>query len=373
MNGLISRETILAEVRTLLNKPGYSKEDNARADTLLSLADRLSPGGAKGSPVAGAEVRKFEESIRKTASMNNNSQLQAEFRDLGLSDGGYLVPAGFRDQLNNAMKHYDALWDPDVCTRIDTKASYTLSLPYMDDTANSAVAVADFAASTETDPTLYNIVLPATPQYRSGFVKVSVQALQDMAFKPLDFLARSFAIRYGRGIGPVLVSALLSGAQLGATATGDQNSATTSGVTQVGYQDLIALRTSINAAYRATEKVFWLMNDNTLAAIDSLADKNGRPIIRPQYTPEGYRLLLGYPVGLCPSMPDIGASKTPIAFGATGYFVTRATEEVPIFPLIERFMDNLEVGFQSCMCANGALLCATSADSPVKFLQNAAS
>jgi len=36
-------------------------------------------------------------------------------------------------------------------------------------------------------------------------------------------------------------------------------------------------------------------------------------------------------------------------------------------------MDNLEVGFQSCMSANGALLCAEGTDSPIKLLQNASS
>jgi HK97 family phage major capsid protein len=374
MNGLISRDTILAEVRALLSKPGYSKEDNARAETLMNLADRLGPnGGGNGSPVGDAEYRKFEASIRQCAFMKSDKATKAAFRDLGLSDaGGYLIPAGFRRQLLDAMKAFDALWSEDVVTRVDTKASYTCVLPFLDDTGEAAVATADFGTSSESDPILYGVTLPYAPQYRTGIVKASVSFLQDSAFKPLDFLARSFAIRYGRGIGPVLVSTLLAGAKVGATATGDQNSSAPSGVTQIGYQDLLALRTSVNPAYRATEKVYWLMNDNTLSAIDSLTDKNGRPIIHPQYTPEGYRLLLGYPVGLCPSMPDIGAGATPVAFGATSYFVTRATEEVPIFPLVERFMDDLEVGFQSCMSANGALLCAESTDSPVKLLQNAA-
>jgi HK97 family phage major capsid protein len=371
--GLVSRDTILAEVRALLSKPGYSKEDNARAETLMNLADRLSPNGGRGS-VDDPEYRKFEASIRSCASMKSNKAVAASFRDLGLSNtGGYLIPAGFRRQLLDAMKAFDALWDESVTTRVDTKASYTCVLPFLDDTGEAAVATADFATSSEADPVLYSVQLPYAPQYRTGIVKASVPFLQDSAFKPLDFLARSFAIRYGRGIGPVLVSTLLAGAKVGATATGDPNSSSPSGVTQIGYPDLLSLRTSVNPAYRAAEKVYWLMNDNTLSAIDSLTDKNGRPIIHPQYTPEGYRLLLGYPVGLCPSMPDIGAGATPIAFGATSYFVTRATEEVPIFPLIERFMDNLEVGFQSCMSANGALLCAEGTDSPIKLLQNASS
>jgi len=62
------------------------------------------------------------------------------------------------------------------------------------------------------------------------------------------------------------------------------------------------------------------MNDNTLAAIDGLSDKNDRPIIHPMYDQDGRRLLLGYKVAMCPSLPNIGQGATPIVFGALDYF-----------------------------------------------------
>ncbi len=120
------------------------------------------------------------------------------------------------------------------------------------------------------------------------------------------------------------------------------------------------------------------MNDDTLTALDGLTDKNGRPIIHPVYV-NGQRILLGYPVGICPSLPSIGHSNKPILFGAVGYFVVRTVKgEGRLLRLTENpgLIENLKVGFKSFMRCNGALLAAQAgspagAGSPVRFLQNA--
>ena len=115
------------------------------------------------------------------------------------------------------------------------------------------------------------------------------------------------------------------------------------------------------------------MNDDTLTALDGLMDKNGRPILHPQYDASGNRLLLGYRVGICPSMPDIGVNATPIAFGATGYFARRTVQNsVGIKPNYEARAEFLEIGFQGYLRCSGALLAAAGSDSPVKYLKNAA-
>jgi HK97 family phage major capsid protein len=174
----------------------------------------------------------------------------------------------------------------------------------------------------------------------------------------------------------------LNGADLGATANGDPNATGATGADSIGYPDLIALRKSVDPAYRASGKCGWLMNDNTLAALDSLTDKSGRPIIHPIYV-NGKRVLLGYPVGICPSLPDIGSDATPVLFGALGYFVVRVVrdggdkESGRLIRITEApgYAENLLTGFKSFLRCNGALLAAQSgspaaSDAPVKYLQN---
>ena len=59
---LISRQTILSEVRLLLSKPVFSHEDSARCSQLLSLAGHLAPEGNTSN--GSAEMRSFERGIR---------------------------------------------------------------------------------------------------------------------------------------------------------------------------------------------------------------------------------------------------------------------------------------------------------------------
>jgi hypothetical protein len=305
-----------------------------------------------------------------------------EQRDLTTSaPASVFVPEAWNELVWQGMKAYDALYDPAFSTPITTDTGSPYDLFAIDDTQAAATLQGEPVPATEQDPnSLAKVQLASAPTYDSGMVTVSINLLMDSAVNVPEMLAQAFAVRLARGISPALITALLDSASLGSTATGDQNSGSPSGATQVGYQDLIALRKSVNPAYRASGKCSWLMNDDSLSALDSLTDKNGRPILHPIYNADGQRLLLGYPVGICPSLPDIGESATPIFFGALGYFVVRSVKGAGrLLRLTEAVgtAEKLMVGFKSFARVNGALLAAQAGSpqgvlSPVKYLQNAA-
>lgn len=305
-----------------------------------------------------------------------------ERRDLTTTPGGegaFFIPEAFNAMIFDGMRAYDALFDPAFSTPIETDTGGPYDLFALDDTQAAATIMGEPVTPTEVDPNaLYKVQLPQAPTFDTGMVTVSLHLLNDSGPNIPEMLAQAFAVRLARGIGPTLVTALLGSASLGATATGDQNSGSPSGVTQVGYQDLIALRKSVDPAYRASGKCAWLMNDDSLLALDSLTDKQGRPILHPTYV-DGQRVLLGYPVGICPSLPDIGAGATPILFGAVGYFAVRSVKgEGRLVRLTEAVgtAEKLMVGFKSFARVNGALLAALAGSplgvsSPVKYLANA--
>jgi HK97 family phage major capsid protein len=369
---VIDREILLQQAAALISKRNFTHEDNARSSRLMDLAERLGDKSLRS-----AKDLAFEKAIR----CGYDQLTQAEQRDLSVTSsqlGGFLVPAEFFQQLTEAMKAYDRIFDPDVCTRIDTKTGAALTIPSIDDTTASATLISEAVQDPAgPDPTTLSVTMSAlNSTYRSGLVDVSLELLQDSAFDIEDLLARSFATRLARGIGKDLVTALLAGATVGAVAVGSSGNTggSETGGTSVGTRDLIALRKSVNPAYRATQKTFWVMNDNTLASLDSLLDKQGKPIFEPNQTDaDGRRLLYGYPVALCPSMPNIGVNNTPIAFGATGYFAVRTVQGAYIRRLSERFADFGKIGFKAFMRCKGAMLTSSLSDSPIKLLQNASS
>jgi HK97 family phage major capsid protein len=282
------------------------------------------------------------------------------------------MPEAFNRQIFAALKQYDAIFDPAVITSIETTTGAPYDLFAIDDTTSTATIVGEGVADTEQDPSTFKVTLLQAPEWDTGVVKVSFVLLQDAGINIDSMLASAFGVHLARGITPSLITALLAGAKQGATAVGDLNTTGATGITSIGYQDLVALMKSVDPAYRASAKVYWLMNDDTLTALDSLTDKQGHPII-PQTYVNGQRTLLGFPVGICPSLPDVGAGSTPIVFGATGFFAFRKVIGGGVLiRLAERYVDLLEVGFKSHLRANGAVLCAGGADSPVKYLKNAA-
>jgi HK97 family phage major capsid protein len=372
------RDFYLDKADTLLSKPSFTREDDALVRSLQAQAHLVGPQSADGHRTEDPELRRWEDAIRK---LRPGQQViidwtPLERRDMGIatgSGGGYFVPAGFRERVATAMRQYDQLFDRDVVTYFETERGGPVTLPSLDDTTVNASVVLEGAQSSEADPIAGAVKLGNASTWRSGKVGLSLELLQDSGFPVSSFLADAFAARFARGVGGSLVATLLSGATLGATATGDPNKAGATAADSVGYEDLVNLRVSVDPAYRAREKCYFVLNDNTLAAIDSLVDRNGRPIVQPTFDEGGRRLLLGYKVAMCPSMPDIGSAKTPVAFGALDFFVLRSVPQATTLkPYTEApgYIEQGTVLFQGFFRANAVLLNADSNSPPVKYLQN---
>lgn len=338
----------------------------------------------RATPYTSAEVRELRDFLLTG---------RHERRDLTTGGAAYgFVPETFNAHVFEAMKVYDEIFDDEVTTRLETDTGAACDLFGIDDTENAAYQVGEGSASSynEVDPaSLQKLTLADCPIWDTGVVACSLAFLQDQRADIPGLLARSFGIRLARGIGQSLISTLESSALLGATANGDPNGSGTTGANSIGYGDLIALKGSVNQAYRASSKVFWMMSDSTLTALDSLLDKQGHPIITPVYV-NGRRILLGFPVAFSPSLPSISANAKPIYFGAFDRVIVRTVatggkgadnqDNGRIARLWETpgFAESLLVGLKSWLRCNGGLLDVTdngslaTADSPVKFLQNAA-
>ncbi len=329
------------------------------------------------------EKRFFMRTTEKTRSAIQRFAFggHAAVRDLTTSTGGAFVPEGFQDEVYDTMKQVDELTNPEVVTHLRTDNGAPLLLFGGDDVENVATIVGEGNTSSEVDPTaLQQTLLPTVPTWDSGVVACSLQFLQDSAVDISVWLAKALGIRLARGIGQSLVSTLESSAIEGATSTS---------TSQIAYDDLLNLRSSVDEAYRRSAKCFWLMSDATLANIDALVDSVGQPIIKPVFQ-NGRRIILGYPVAFSPSLPSIAANAKAAYFGDFSRFIFRTvngiekgsgdTKSGQLVRLWETpgFVENLVVGFKCFMRAQGALMdvfddgSPAVSNSPVKYLQMAA-
>lgn len=367
----------------LVEKSAFTREDSARVSSLLQLSREV--GELGGEQRAGPRKESPEHRMLALTLASRNGYITGR-RDLAIADPtldldtSVLVAQLYYQELCIALATVDALFDPRVCTRWESPTGSPLPLPGIN-VLDTAAQIEPEGAVNPTDVAVeINAVgLPAAPTYRTPMLLVSRELFEDTAFDIAEVLTMTHALQFGLGIGPDLVATLLAATVNGVTASGSEpqtgdNSQTAAN--SIGWQDLIELRTQVQPAYRIGPRVGWMMNDNTLASLDSQCDKAGRPIFPQIYNEDGRRVLQGFPVFISPSMPDIGPGNVPVMFGNMAYFIVRIVKEsIVIRVLRERYALSGQVGYFAKVRCNGALLgCVTHGspaepDAPIKFLE----
>ncbi len=371
-----NKNAFLEQAASLLAAPVFTREAASRATLLLSLAEKI--GGAEIQPEA---EKRFARALRG----DKNAWPEERDYDLdaaeGMSEaggspagslGGYTVPESFATTLFSALRQYDPIFSEGAFNfPIETATGGPMRIPVLIDVTEAATKMdeAEQQTSQQNIASVGRISFPEVPTYRSGFCVASLELVQDSRWPMEQILANAFGLRFARGIGPDLVDALIADATLGTTAQGDKNQTSPDPTAQIGYQDLVNLKLSLDKAYRAAGAV-WLMTDDTLTALDNLISTTGQPILEPEYDGQGNRLLLGYRVGVSPSMDEIAPGSKPICFYCPKFFVVRKVAGVKVQVFTERFAVRGQVGYQSILRCQGALqVTGISAPSPAVVLQ----
>lgn len=105
---------------------------------------------------------------------------------------------------------------------------------------------------------------------------------------------------------------------------------TAASATAVTYDELVSLKHSLKQRFRANAR--WIMNPATYTALCKLKDGNGRP-----YFKEDEYKILGLPVIESDSMPTIAASAKAIVCADLSGYTIKATKNVEIQVLREKF------------------------------------
>ena len=404
-----------ADAQEILKKENLTPEDRAKFDAMMAEIDTLKgdidrleraeaadaelrgttrpPEAAVGDPTktAADNEQKYRQAFRSflrnglypdqhgfRGVTDEDRQILLEHRDMGTgggnalsgTGGGYFVPVGFVNKVEEAMKWYGDMLN--VATIMDTATGQPLPYPTDNDTSNTGAIVAEGSQVTTQDVSIGNIVLGAF-KFTTKMVKVSIELLQDSAFDIEPYLANKFGIRLGRilnnkftvGVGTTEPNGIITAAtSSGQTVIGDNNATSPDPTSQVGYLDLIALEHSVDPAYRRGAK--FMFHDTTLRYIKGLLDKYGRPIWLPGLTQNAPDTILGYQYSINNDMATLAASAKTVAFGLLDKYLVRRVKELAVLRLVERFADYGQVAFLGFARYDGNLLDAGT--HPVKYL-----
>lgn len=318
-----------------------------------------------------------EQGLMQTRAVSLDAMGIQNAQTITTTGGGYLIPQGFSDKLEEALKWYGGILN--VVDVFDTDTGAPLPWPTDNDVNNKGRMLAINTQLTTTDLAFGQVMFNAYIG-TSDIVLVPIALMQDSYFDMDTYVARKLGIRLGR----LINNQCTVGTGGGVTANGIQPAVVAAGLTvqgavgsstSIGYKDLVNLLHLVDPAYRERPGAGFMMHDTTLRALRQLVDTAGRPLWQPGIT-AGFgggfpALIIDKPYYINNDMPVMAASAYPILFGDLSlYKVRRVAGGVTIMRLVERYADYLQVGFLGFMRFDGQLLDAGT--HPIGAWQNSA-
>ncbi len=330
-----------------------------------------------------AEVReqafsRYLRTGRGAPALRSMADADAEFRAAGEgtnSAGGYLVPPGWWQRLQVALKAFGGTAAD--FEQISTDSGQPMQWATVDPTTTVGTLIGENTQISDVDYVFGQGTLGAY-MYTSGVQKVSFQLANDSAFDLDNFVAQRVGESLGRAGAASAISGTGSSQPLGIVpALGAKSSAGTSGGTIAGTggyvtlaaaaavknfagstteliantlnsTTLLSMIAAVDPAYRALG-ARWYFNDNQILGLRSQVDANGRPLLNLQdgLTEGSPGTLFGYPVMVDQNIPNLTASTTggPIFGHLQSAMVKRTVTQSGLLSLHERYADFLQVGY----------------------------
>ncbi|MGH9516363.1 MAG: phage major capsid protein [Terriglobales bacterium] len=396
-----TRSELLSAADEILRKPNLSREDSARVENLIALADETAKDELRRATMADRarelgshletpdkdELRRATMATRErelgrrhvetpkletaeanlpegeafryylTSGRQSAKRAQAVGTD---SAGGYITPQSFSDSVEVMLRKTDGLFD--AATLFEPTLGTAINYPILEDSAaaNAATVVSENNTSVAGPDLLFaDVAFGRVTTWRSGLIRASVELVGDSQFNFEKLLARAIGVRFASGIGASFVSTLLTQATSGLTAASP---------TAVAGDELYSLIDSVDESYQ-NANASWLMRRSTLTAIRKLKASTGGDYLFPEARDSaGFPLLLGYRVYICPSMGALSTGAKPISFGDHSRFVRRQVRNsLVVKTYVERYAEFGQIAYEGYVRSDGALL-KTSTTNPVKFL-----
>lgn len=267
------------------------------------------------------------------------------------TEGGYLVPQGFRDKLIDRMKQFGGL--ANHVETINTSDGRPIEWPTIDDTSNTGEVVQEGGTFSAGADMVFGQASLGAYSYMAGGgsstpLRLSRELLQDAAFDVEKIVSDKLGERIARIQSTHLVNGTGAGQPQGIVygLTGTEVSSALS------YADLVDAIHRVDPAYRDGAK--WAFNDLSLAAIRKLVDGDNRPLLQPagagiEGSPGG-EMLLGFPVVIDQAFANLTLTSGALinwgVFGqlAEGY-VLRRVQDVEILVNPYTRMANRQIEF----------------------------
>lgn len=288
------------------------------------------------------------------------------------SAGGYLIDSDLAGEINLGREFVSDI--EMACTVLTTPTGKPLNYPKIDDTATDGAQYSEASRNSTAIPvadiTVGNTVLNAY-FYSSKWVKMTLEAVQDIEYSFNSFLLPTLGARVRRAMNPAFTTGNGSGAPNGiVTASG--LGVTAAAVNAITHEELIDLFYAVDKYYRDSAKFGFMMNDTVekqILKLGLIAAENFNPIV---INPNTQQLsIMGKPVYSNSDMAStIEASAKTILAGDFSQYVIRKVASPALIVSQEQFIQHGQYGYMAYVRADSDFVGAKS-NSIVHLIQAA--
>lgn len=347
LEAMIEREESLAELE--------KRAEERRAEQRPKPGDREARGQDDDQPIEYREVfRKIVSGVdlseldaEERAVLRSGVDKGAEFRAQTTSSaaGGYTVPVTLADFIVKSMAAWGPMYDPGICTEINTSSGEQINIPTIDDTSTAVVKHTEGQALTDdggSDVTVGQKVLNAY-MFDTEFVKWSIELSQDSNWDWEELLGALLGERLGRRANTELTTGDGTGDPNGIV-TASSLGVTAASATGITADEIIDLEHSVDPAYRTSPKARYMLSDNALKVIRKLKDGEGRYLwSQGDFTRGISGTLNGRPYSVNQAMASVATGNKTVLFGDFGKYFVRKVGSPIIGVMRERFWPDLGI------------------------------
>ena len=370
------------------------------AEKVENLTDKL-----KG-PISDVVLEEVQDTFRKSAKATPYDKAFSNYMRLGEStpaedramlikntmstttgsQGGYVIPQGFSDQLEEAKKWFGGI--DGTVGKFVTSTGNPVPWPTMSDVNNKGRMLAQNTQVTNTDLAFSQVTFNAYIG-TSDLVLVPLALIEDSYFDLDALVAKELGTRLGRlfnhectvGGGSTTATGIVTAANTAGNIVTAGGSTSSGEVASVTYNDLVNLEHAVDPAYRYNASSMWMFSDAMLKLIKKLVDTNTRPLWQPGLTASFQNgagvdsmkpKILDHEYIINQDMAVPAASAFSALFGdLSTYKVRELVSGTQLLVLRERYADYLQVGYVAFQRFDGNLIDAGT--HPIALFQQSAS
>ncbi|MEK1358907.1 phage major capsid protein [Limosilactobacillus fermentum] len=295
-----------------------------------------------GAPTLGKESGakdQYDQSFWNMMRGNVSANVMNALKEGSDSDGGYLVPDEFENQLIQKLHQENVLRS---ISHVIQTSSGDHKIPVVA-SEGTASWLDEEAAYTESNSSFGQVTLGA---HKLGtLIKVSDELLNDSAFDLTNYISTEFARRLGDSEEEAFLTGNGTGRPTGILndSNGAKDGVTAAAADAITFDELIDLFYSLKEPYR--KNAVFLMNDSTVKAVRKLKDQNGQYIWQPSVQLGAPDMILNRPVYTSQYMPTLSAGNKIALFGDFSYYWIADRQGRTFKRLNELYAVNGQVGF----------------------------